>query len=441
MSKSNENSLLEANDPELRQLLIESVNVLTGVSDINRRIEMLLDNAIAFYDSDRAYVIEGDTELVTGINTYERCAIDIESQQDTLKDMPPDVYTHWLGVFRRFENIVITDMKEILKERPHEYKYFNDSGVHSIIVVPFSKRLSQGFVGVDNPKQHVKDALPLRVLSYAVVLELNELKLTREKAALMQVSQYPENSAYVHLLGQFEISAHGGTLYQDQFTQQGQALLTMLLLHPGKSFSSNEIYDIISQDKESDNPTSVVNNAIYRLRSNLDIIGLKELVHCARGTYSLNPRFSVESDAERFLKFYQAMNATKDLDEKLELCHSALQLYQNSLPESLSGSVRWTLECANMNTKFLNAAVECVKIHMDRGEYALAYEVAHDASDIDPYEPRMLLLMAKIMKLSNRPGLKDYTRKISKFLDKDTRNQLAEIMDVSACVNREDSIE
>ena len=53
----------------------------------------------------------------------------------------------------------------------------------------------------------------------------------------------------------------------------------------------------------------------------------------------------------------------------------------------------------------------------------------------------MLLLMAKIMKLSNRPGLKDYTRKISKFLDKDTRNQLAEIMDVSACVNREDSIE
>ena len=82
-----------------------------------------------------------------------------------------------------------------------------------------------------------------------------------------------------------------------------------------------------------------------------------------------------------------------------------------------------------MNTKFLNAAVECVKIHMARGEYALAYEVAHDASDIDPYEPRILLLMAKIMKLSNRPGLKDYTRKISKFLDKDARNQLAEIMD------------
>ena len=82
--------------------------------------------------------------------------------------------------------------------------------------------------------------------------------------------------------------------------------------------------------------------------------------------------------------------------------------------------------------------LECVKIHMDRGEYALAYEVAHDALDIDPYEPRMILLMARVMKLSNRPGLRDYAKKISKFLDEDARNQLAEIMDAGACVNRED---
>ena len=408
MSESNETLLLEVADPELRRLLIELVHALTGVSDTNKRIEMLLDSAIAFYDSDRAYVIEGDTELVTGINTHERCAIGIESQQDTLKDMPPDVYTHWLGVFHRFENIVITDMEAVKRERPHEYKYFNDSDVHSIIVVPFSKQLNQGFVGVDNPKRHMKDALPLCVLSYAVVLELNELKLTREKAALLQVSQYPESSVYVHLLGQFKISARGGTLYQDQFSQQGQALLTMLLLHPAKSFSSNEIYDIISQDKESDNPTGVVNNALYRLHSNLDIIGLKELVQYARGAYSLNPRFNVESDVQRFLKFYQAMKETSDPDKKLELCHSALQLYRNSLPESLSDSVRWTLECANMNTKFLNAALECVKLHMARGEYGLAYEVAHDASDIDPHEQRMMLLMAKAMKLAGHPGLNGY---------------------------------
>ncbi len=230
MSKSDETPFLEANDPELRQLLIESVEVLTGVSDINLRIDKLLDKAIAFYDSDRAYVIEGDTELVTGINTHERCAEGIESQQDTLKDMPPDVYTHWLGIFHRFENIVITDMRDVMKVRPNEYKYFNDSGVHSIIVVPFSKRLSQGFVGVDNPRRHVRDALPLRVLSYAVVLELNELKLTREKNALMQVSQYPEDSAYVHEVKVFNlVDPKHGDSWNCMSDLNGDTLLAQVL--------------------------------------------------------------------------------------------------------------------------------------------------------------------------------------------------------------------
>lgn len=98
MSSIIEPHMEESGDTELRKLLSALGKALTGERNITRRIEMLLDCAIAFYDSDRAYVIEGDTELVTGINTHERCAPGIVSQQDTLKDMPPDVYLHWLGI-------------------------------------------------------------------------------------------------------------------------------------------------------------------------------------------------------------------------------------------------------------------------------------------------------------------------------------------------------
>lgn len=139
----------------------------------------------------------------------------MESQQDTLKDMPPDVYLHWLGIFHRFEEIAIPDMEAIKECRPNEYRYFSDSDVHSIIVIPFSKRINQGVVGVDNPRKHITDTLPLRMLSYAVVLELNEIKLTREKAALMLEPRYPEHSVYVHLLEQRKVTACGGTIYQD----------------------------------------------------------------------------------------------------------------------------------------------------------------------------------------------------------------------------------
>lgn len=203
MNKHIANWIKETDNSELHKLLVALLEALTGESDISKRIEKLLDSAIAFYDSDRAYIIEGDTELITGVNTHERCAHGIESQQDTMKDMPTDVYLHWLGIFRRFEEISIPDMEAIKECRPNEYKYFNDSDVHSIIVVPFSKRISQGFVGVDNPKKHITDTVPLRILSYAVVLELNELKLTKEKNALMQVSQYPDMYVRVHLLGRF----------------------------------------------------------------------------------------------------------------------------------------------------------------------------------------------------------------------------------------------
>ena len=250
-----------------------------------------------------------------------------------------------------------------------------------------------------------------------IVMCMEELELEPEKARALLRSPCPLSD-----------------VYQEDFTQQGQALLTMLLLHPGKSFSLNEIYDVIAQDKESGNPTSVVNNAIYRLRSNLDIIGLKELVQCARGTYSLSPRFNVESDAARFLRFYQTAKETCDPDKKLELCHSALSLYQNPLPECLSGSVRWILECSNMNAKFLNATMECIDLHLARGEYSLAYEVAHDALDIDPNEPRMMLFMAKAMKLAKRPGLKAYVKKITPFLDEAEQALLKEVLEGSGPV-------
>ena len=430
MNKHIANLIKETDDSELRKLLLALIEALTGESDISKRIEKLLDSAIAFYDSDRAYIIEGDTELITGVNTHERCAPGIESQQDTLKDMPTDVYLHWLGIFRRFEEITIPDMDAIKECRPNEYKYFNDSDVHSIIVVPFSKRISQGFVGVDNPKKHITDTVPLRILSYAVVLELNELKLTKEKNALMQVSQYPEMFVRVHLLGRLQVTAHGGTVYQEQFTAQGQALLTIMLLNPHRTFSPGDLFDIISQDKESDNLSSVVSNAIYRLRSSLDIVGLKELIVFDRGSYSLNQRFQIETDAERFLQFFFAIKKADNPDDKLEKCLDALRLYKSPLPETLCSGLRWVIECADMNAKFLAIVQEAVNLHLERNDFGNAHEIAKHALKIDPQEPEMMLLMAKVMKKSEEPGLRLYARKIMPYLDTHEKEQLQHILEM-----------
>ena len=115
--------------------------------------------------------------------------------------------------------------------------------------------------------------------------------------------------------------------------------------------------------------------------------------------------------------------------EKLEQGHNALQLYNNPLPGSLSSSVRWTLECSNLNTRFLNAAMECVRLHIEQKEYSLAYEVALEALTVEPDEPEMILLMARAMKLAGRPGLKAYIKNIMQFLNESEQNQLKEILE------------
>lgn len=129
-------------------------------------------------------------------------------------------------------------------------------------------------------------------------------------------------------------------------------MLTILLLNPSKTFSPVNLYDVISQDRESDNPSNVVANAVYRLRSVLSIIGLKELIVYDRGAYFLNQHFQIETYTDRFLRFYFAMKEADNPLDKIEQCHNALKLYQNSLPEALSGDIRWIMECSDLNAKF-----------------------------------------------------------------------------------------
>lgn len=58
--------------------------------------------------------------------------------------------------------------------------FFTQYGVRSLIAVPFSKRLNQGYIGVDNPKRYGADPAFLFIIAYAVAQELNEIKLNKE---------------------------------------------------------------------------------------------------------------------------------------------------------------------------------------------------------------------------------------------------------------------
>ena len=106
----------------------------------------------------------------------------------------------------------------------------------------------------------------------------------------------------------------------------------------------------------------------------------------------------------------------------------AISLYKNPLQENLCDSIYWTMECSDLNAKFLNAARECVNLHLERGEYRDAYMIIISAFKIDPNETELMLLMAKTMQKAGQPGLKAYVKKIMHHLNAEEQEQLQQIL-------------
>ena len=68
-------------------------------------------------------------------------------------------------------------MRDLENQYPDEADFFRSYGVGGILAAPFSKRINQGFLVVDDPTLYTDDPAFLLLASYAAVLELNEIKL------------------------------------------------------------------------------------------------------------------------------------------------------------------------------------------------------------------------------------------------------------------------
>lgn len=416
-------------DARFRTFVETFIDALSKEPDSEKHIDLLLDAAIEFYKADRAYIIEGDFEPVCAINTHERVAPGMPYQQDTLKNLPTSSYVRWGELFLQQEPIVIEDMESIRDTIPGEYAYFVDSDVRGIIIVPFSSYLARGFIGIDNPKRYRDDPLTLRVLTHFLAEQLTESKLKDENNALLGVSQYPDKVVQVKLFGQMEITARGGRLPSKALTARGKALLGLMVLNPNIRFSTMELHNILSpEEHDYEKQGVVVSNAIYKIRSKLDTIGLKELIVNEDGMYFLNPEFSIDSDVEKFRQFYRDMRRESDEDEKLKISHKALGLYVRPLPSSLCDSVRFETEAMDLQMKYLDISQWCAETYISRKDYEKAYEVVYKAHKVDPEDGAMLLLMAKIKKAGKAPGLKSYARRIRRYLTQDECAELDEII-------------
>ena len=373
----------------------ESVKIING----------LLESACCFYHADRAYVLECDWELATGSNTYEYCAEGVLPQMETLQQVPLEIVPHWMNVFRTNEPMIIPDVDALKEQYEDEHQMLSRQGIHSLLAMPFSKRINTGYLGVDNPQRYQDDPRYLQIITYAIVAELNEIKLEHSIDVITKhVTQHRDRDIRINCFGGLEIIGARGSLTDDDITtEQGACLLSYLLLNSQYPRPIRELADVLWPEEAVDNPYPDVKNVVYRLKRTLGLIGLEDLIIAQGGTFILNPHYEIQTDFERFEEACNKIAREGNHEVISALYHGAMDLYKGNLLPRFD-HMQWQMpRSAYYENMYLRLVKCCIANKFDNHDYAAAQKTAVEALAREPYDTDLMVaLTISMCKQGNR---------------------------------------
>ena len=216
MKSTKETSRAASNDFQTALRLLEER--LRSLEDSEDIIDGLLQGAAEFYGATRASVVEADWDMKIGLLTYEWCAEGVTHLKNMLQYLAVESFPRWCECLSQNRPVITPDMEAIRDTYPDEYQFFKHYGLKAILAAPFSKRINQGYIAVDDPTRFQDDPTFLFIISYAVVVELNEIKLSQSIAAAQRVSKYSDHDVYVNCFGDLEVRNAKGTLTEEDLS-------------------------------------------------------------------------------------------------------------------------------------------------------------------------------------------------------------------------------
>ena len=255
-------------------------------------------------------------------------------------------------------------------------------GVGRILAAPFSKRINQGFLVVDDPTCCTDDAAFLLIASYAVVLELNEVKLQQSLDAASRASRHNSDNIYINCFGGLEIIGPNGKLTGDDIkTDQGFLLLAYLILNRKRTSSVDELSRVIHHFGDSDAPYKVLSNIVYRIRRPLAIIGLDKLIIGKNGTFVINPAYHIHTDFDRFEENCRKLERTSDPDLRRALYRKAVELYKGHLLPRIEHEIWHMQQDMYYQSLYLAITKGYARYKLERKEYIDALREIMGCSD------------------------------------------------------------
>lgn len=145
---------------EVKNTLLECVDVLSGNGDADKKLESLLAIVTRFYGGDRSYILHF-AKSGEPFHAYEWCNNGIASEIDSIFERKVR-FTKNRGDFGRLTSVTfISDLELIKEENPVAYELFKSKGIQSYLAAPlYLDGKNVGVVGIDNPRVHT-DSLDL----------------------------------------------------------------------------------------------------------------------------------------------------------------------------------------------------------------------------------------------------------------------------------------
>lgn len=364
---------------------------LRNTEDSENIIEGLLRDATEYYGADRTYVLEADWNLGIFINTYEHCRNGAESQMKDLQSIPFELLPCCVDALRNNVPIVHPDVKKLQQSSPKQFQTLDGFGIHSIIAVPFKKRINSGFLCVDNPTKYIDSPDYLLMLAYATVSELNEISLQDIVATYKRnAPRYSSSDVYINCFGQLEVVTPNGILREEDFTADlSYTIFLYLVINHNKHVTVQDLVDSVWEGMTLDASYKQAKNAVYRLRKTLSKIDMEELVIASHGSFALNPAYTIHTDIERFADIYERISQEDDEEILAGLYRDAIPLYKGKLAPR-TDYYHWLIpKCVWFQSLHLEIVYKYVDYLLKNQKYVEAQGIIADALMYHPNNSRL----------------------------------------------------
>ncbi|MCR4924115.1 MAG: hypothetical protein K5931_08935 [Lachnospiraceae bacterium] len=144
----------------------------------------------------------------------------------------------------------------------------------------------------------------------------------------------------ISLLDGLKITKDGDEILDSiNHTRKTKLLISYLLINKNRAVPHGELFELLWSGEDYSNPGTALRTLLYRYRSLVDSVGVKELsdsIISKRGTYQWNQKLDVDIDIYDFEDCANlGINSMAETDVKLRYLKKAIDIYRgNLLPDS-----------------------------------------------------------------------------------------------------------